>query len=57
VNVKLLTAELKREDRDVSKHALHLAAWPPAEECPKCRDGNDKWDKAAVLGHLKKEYW
>mmetsp|Transcript_11313 Transcript_11313/g.20783 ORF Transcript_11313/g.20783 Transcript_11313/m.20783 type:complete len:564 (+) Transcript_11313:182-1873(+) len=58
VNVKLVEAELKRKGSvHTLEHQLSLAAWPPAGECKTCRDVNGKWDKAAVLGHLKKEYW
>lgn len=58
VNVKLVEAELKRDGSvDTSERKLNLAAWPPSGECPTCRDENGKWDKDAVLGHLKKEYW
>mmetsp|Transcript_267 Transcript_267/g.548 ORF Transcript_267/g.548 Transcript_267/m.548 type:complete len:566 (-) Transcript_267:12-1709(-) len=58
VNARLFEAELKREGgAGTSKHKLNLASWPRAEECPTCRDRSGNWDKDAVLGHLKKEYW
>ena len=61
VNSKLAEAGLKRggggSDGGISERKLNLAAWPPAQECPDCRDENGKWDKDAVLGCLKKEYW
>jgi len=61
VNAKLLKAELKRDGSvDISERKLELSAWPPSDECPTCRNENGKhgkWDKNAVLGHLKKEYW
>jgi len=56
VNVKLVEAELQR-GRSTSKHKLYLAAWPPAAECSTCRDADGKWNKDAILSHLKKEYW
>ena len=56
VNVKLAEAETQREGIAESRD-LALAAWPPAEACPACRDKHGRWDKAAVLAHLKKEYW
>ena len=44
-------------DGSASQHRLDLAAWPPAQECPVCKSESGKWDKDAVLGHLKHEYW
>jgi thiol oxidase len=59
VNLKLVEAESQREGGNVgiSKRKLDLTAWPPADECPSCRDVNGKWKKDAILGHLKTEYW
>ena len=57
INVKILEAASKREGADVSRHKLNLALWPPAEECPTCKDEKGKWSTDAVLQHLKKEYW
>lgn len=57
VNLKLIEAELKRDGDGASKRKLDLAAWPRANECPECRDDYGKWDKDAVLGHLKKGYY
>jgi thiol oxidase len=59
VNVKLVEAESQREGGNVgtSKRKSNISVWPPANQCPSCRDDNGNWKKDAVLGHLKKEYW
>ena len=59
VNVKIIEAEVKRQNSHAGalQHKLDLAAWPPATECPTCKDESGKWDTDAVLKHLKKEYW
>lgn len=56
VNSRITEADLKRAG-GYSTHKLDLAAWPPASECPLCKKESGKWDKDAILDHLKKEYW
>ena len=54
VNKRIAEADLKRSGGS-SNH--DLGAWPTTGECPTCKTVNDKWDRDAILGHLKEEYW
>ena len=54
MNKRIAKADLKRSGGS-STH--DLGAWPTTGECPACKTVNDKWDRDAILGHLKEEYW
>ncbi|KAL9180107.1 hypothetical protein ACHAXT_008077 [Thalassiosira profunda] len=50
-------SQSKRDWKRITREKLELAKWPPADECPTCRDDRGRWDNDAILAHLKKEYW
>lgn len=59
VNIKLAKVASKDEDSgDGGRNRnADVFSWPSQGECPACRGKTGKWDKDAVLSHLKRAYW
>lgn len=58
VNIKLAKVASKGEDSgDRRNRNADVFSWPSQGECPACRGITGKWDKDAVLSHLKRAYW
>jgi len=64
VNIKLANSvsvakvASKGEDSgDRRNRNADVFSWPSQGECPACRGKTGKWDKDAVLSHLKRAYW
>jgi hypothetical protein len=59
VNIKLAKVASKDEDSgDGGRNRnADVFSWPSQGKCPACRTKTGKWDKDAVLSHLKRAYW
>jgi hypothetical protein len=57
VNIKLAKVASKGDVSGARKHKVDIFSWPTSGECPACRGKTGKWEKDAVLAHLKRVYW